>query len=377
MKGNIRKRTEKGGWQITIWTGTKADGKPQRYYETVKGKKSNAQRRLRELLTTIDNGTYAPPSHLTVTQLLKEWQAGYCKTNCCFRTQDTYDYIVRWHLIPAFGHVKLESLQPRMIQTFYGKACETLSKRTVLHIHRILSQALKWAVRQGYIGRNPAEMVDPPVPTHRNMSTLSPEEVCLLLERAQGNAFYGVIYTAISTGLRRNEILGLRWRDVDLLMTSISVSQIIDKTKDRLLFKEPKTQKSRRRISITPKLACFLREHQRKQEQVFMEQGKILDLDDLVFCHPDGRPFDPSTVTHSFGKIVRSLGLKVRFHDLRHSCASLMLREGVHPKIVSEMLGHSTIAITLDVYSHIMPGMQEAAARSLDSVLPAAVSVVQ
>jgi integrase len=376
MKGNLRKRTEKGGWQITIWTGTKADGKPQRYYETVKGKKADAQRRLRELLTTIDSGIYTPPSHLTVAQLLQEWQEGYCKTHCCYRTLDVREYIARCHLIPAFGHIKLDNLQSRTIQAFYGKACETLSNRTVLHIHRILSQALKWAVRQGYIARNPAEMVDPPVPENRNMTTLSPDEVCLLLERAQGNTCYGVIYTAISTGLRRNEILGLHWRDVDLLMASISITQVLYKGKGRVIFKEPKTQKSRRRISITPKLACFLREHQQRQEQVSIEQGKTLAIDDLVFCHPDGNPLDPSTVTHSFGNIARSLGLKVRFHDLRHSCASLMLREGVHPKIVSEMLGHSTIAITLDVYSHIMPGMQEAAAKSLNSVLPAAVSII-
>ncbi len=377
MKGNIRKRSENGGWQITIWTGTKPDGKPQRYYETIKGKKADAQRRLRELLTTMDKGTYTPPSHLTLAQLLKQWLEGYCMTNCSLRTQDFYEYIVGIHLIPALGHIKLDSLKAQVIQAYYGSACQKLSNRTVLHIHRVLSQSLKWAVKQGYIGRNPTESADPPVPRYRTMTTLSQDEVSLLLARAQNNYYYPVIYTAISTGLRRNEILGLRWRDIDLIMTSLSVSQVIYKGRGRVEFKEPKTEHSRRRVSMTPKLTCYLREYRSSQEQLFMEQGRTLSLDDLVFCHPNGKPLDPSTVTHNFHKITRDIGLKVRFHDLRHSCASLMLREGVHPKIVSEMLGHSTVAITLDVYSHVTPGLQEAAARSLNEVLPAGVSATR
>jgi integrase len=205
------------------------------------------------------------------------------------------------------------------------------------------------------------------------MTTLSPDEVSLLLQHAQGNDYYSVIYTAISTGLRRNEILGLRWRDVDLLMASISVSQVLYKGKGRIEMKEPKTEHSRRRVAMTPKLAIYLREHKERQEQVMR---RSLTLDDLVFSHPDGTPLDPSTVSHSFNKIVKAAGLKVRFHDLRHSCASLMLREGIHPKIVSEMLGHSSVAITLDIYSHVTPGLQEAAAKSLNEVLPEGITSV-
>lgn len=370
MRGYLRKRGD--NWQLTIWVGKKPDGKPLRHFETIRGSKADAQRRLRELLSEIDRNTYTAPSHMTLAQLLDQWLDGYCKTKCSMRTQDSYEYLVRGHLVPALGHIRLDELQPRVIQAYYGKACEKVSNRTVLHTHRVLSQALKWAVRQGYLGKNPAELTDPPTPLYRNMTTLSSAEVSLLLEHAQGKDYYPVIYTAISTGLRRNEMLGLRWRDVDLLMASISVSQVLYKGRGRIEFKEPKTEHSRRRVAMTPKLAIYLREHRQRQEQIM---GRPLTLDDLVFCHPDGTPLDPSTVSHSFFRIVKEAGLKVRFHDLRHSCASLMLREGIHPKIVSEMLGHSSVAITLDIYSHVTPGLQEAAAKSLNEVLPAGMSI--
>jgi integrase len=202
------------------------------------------------------------------------------------------------------------------------------------------------------------------------MRTLSAFEVGLLLGHAKDSLYYPVIYTAVSTGLRRNEILGLRWRDIDLELLSISVSQVLYKGRGRVEFKEPKTDYSRRRISMTPKLASFLRQYKQERELLFMELGAMLTLDDLVFSDINGKPLDPSTVTHNFGRICRSAGLSIRFHDLRHTCASLMLLAGVHPKIVSEMLGHSTVAITLDIYSHVIPGLQEAAAQKLDSILP-------
>jgi integrase len=230
---------------------------------------------------------------------------------------------------------------------------------------------LKWAVRQGYINRNPAELTDPPKPQHRTMNTLSEFEAAALLDKARSSFCYPVIYTAISTGLRRNELLGLRWRDIDLLMATISVSQVLYKGRGKVEFKEPKTEYSRRQVSMTPKLALYLGAYKRDREQFFIERGRPITLDDLVFTNDDGGPVDPSTVSHNFGRICRSMGLNIRFHDLRHTCASLMLRQGVHPKIVSEMLGHSTVAITLDVYSHVTPGLQEAAARSLDALLPA------
>ena len=370
MKGNIRKRGDRQGWQLTIYAGKKLDGRPIRHYETVRGSEADAQRRLRELLTSMDKGSYAPPTRYTVKEILYQWLDGYCKTNCQQRTRDGYESVARLHVVPSLGHVPLKDLQPRTIQNCYGALCETLSNRTVLHVHRVLSQALKWAVRQSYIGRNSCELVDPPSPRGRTMCTLSAFEVGILLENASSNQFYPVIYTAVSTGLRRNELLALRWRDIDLDLLSISVSQTLYKGRGRVEFKEPKTKYSRRRVAMTPKLALFLKGYKAEREWMSMPVA----LDDLVFGDVDGKPLDPSTVTHNFGRMVKRAGLNARFHDLWHTYATLMLAAGVHPKVVSEALGHSTVAITLDIYSHVTPGFQEAAAKQLDSVLPVGVA---
>jgi integrase len=153
-------------------------------------------------------------------------------------------------------------------------------------------------------------------------------------------------------------------------MLCLSVARTLYKGKGRIEFKEPKTKYSRRRVSLTPKLAYFLREYKREREILYLELGSVLSLDDLVFANADGGPIDPSVLSHNFGRIVKKAGLSVRFHDLRHSYATLMLAAGVHPKIVSEALGHSTVSITLDLYSHVLPGLQEAAAKQLDAMLP-------
>ena len=369
MKGNIRKRGDNQGWLLTIYTGSKKpDGRPIRHYETVRGNEADAQRRLREILTTMDKGTYAPPTKYTVEEILKQWLEGYCKTNCSMRTCDGYEGVAKLHLIPVLGHILLKDLQPRTIQSHYGTLCATLSNRTVVHVHRVLSQALKWAVRQNYIGRNHCELVDIPRAEKTTMNTLSAFEVGVLLEEAKDSYYYPVIYTAVSTGLRRNELLALRWRDIDLDLLSISVSRTLYKGRGRVEFKEPKTKYSRRRVSMTPKLALFLRDYKAEREWLMS-----LTLDDLVFGDVDGKPLDPSTVTHNFGRIIKRAGLNARFHDLRHTYATLMLAAGVHAKIVSEALGHSTVAITRDIYSHVTPGLQEAAAKQLDSLLPVGV----
>jgi integrase len=371
MRGSIREKS-KGSWQLQIYTGTGPDGKPRRHFETVRGRKGDAQRRLTELLSSLDKGVYTPPGRLTVAEHLHQWLEGYIKTNCSQRTLDGYTAIIERHLIPALGHVQLKQLHPQTIQAYYGKASETLSARTVHHQHRVLSQSLKYAVRQGYLGRNPAELVDPPSPRKKPMRTLAPGELEVLLENASSNQFYPVYYTAVSTGLRQAELLGLTWRSIDLDYLSISVNQVLYKRRGVCRFNEPKTSHSRRRVSMTPKLVCFLREYKLEREKLYRSLGKELALDDLVFASVEGKPIDPSVLSHSFGRIVKRAGLEnVRFHDLRHTFASLMLLRGAKPKVISEALGHSSVAFTMDVYSHIIEGMQSDAMALLDEVLPA------
>ncbi len=371
MRGSIREKS-KGSWQIQIYTGTGPDGKPRRHFETVRGRKGDAQRRLTELLSSLDKGVYTPPGKLTVAEHLRNWLEGYVKTNCSLRTLDAVQSIAEHHLIPALGNTQLKQLHPQMIQAYYGKAVEKLSARSVHYHHRILSQSLKYAVRQGYLGRNPCELVDPPSWKGKTMRTLVPGELEVLLENASSNQFYPVIYTAVSTGLRQAELLGLTWRSIDLDYLSISVNQVLYKRRGVCQFNEPKTSHSRRRVSMTPKLACFLREYKQERERLYRELGKELTLDDLVFANVEGKPLDPGVLTHNFARIAKRAGLEnVRFHDLRHTFASLMLLRGAKPKVISEALGHASVAFTMDTYSHIIEGMQSDAMALLDEVLPA------
>ncbi|MBT9143380.1 MAG: putative prophage phiRv2 integrase [Dehalococcoidia bacterium] len=373
MRGHIRKRNE--SWQITVYMGIGPDGKYRRHFETIHGLKSSAQKRLNELLVSFEKGIYTPPGRLTVAEHLRNWLEGYVKTNCSHRTLDGYRAIIETHLVPALGHIQLKHLHPQAIQAYYGQACEKLSTRTVHHQHRVLSQSLKFAVRQGYLGRNPAELVDAPSPRKKVMRTLTPGEVEVLLENAQDSFYYPVVYTAVSTGLRQAELLGLRWRDIDLDMLSISVSQVLYKRGGVCQFKEPKTAHSRRRVAMTPKLALFLRHYKTERALLYLELGRPLTLDDLIFTSIEGKPIDPCVLSHAFGRMTREAGLEgVRFHDLRHTFASLMLLRGAKPKVISEALGHASVAFTMDTYSHIIEGMQEDAMALLDEVLPAGVN---
>jgi len=376
MKGSIRQRS-KGSWEICLDAGRDpATGKRLRHFESVKGTKKDAQKRLHELLLSVDQGSFIKPKRITLGEWLDDWLSGYVKTNCSSRTLDGYQSIVRRHLIPNLGMIPLAQVQPQHIQRCYGALLETgvsgqgLSARTVLHIHRVLSEALNCAIRQGVLIRNPAQFVDPPRARKPKMNTLTPEEVARLFSMAKDMPYYPIIYTAVKTGLRQAELLGLRWRDLDLDLASLSVTQVLYKRKGICQFKEPKSRHSRRRLDLTPSLALFLRKYRTGRQAERLLLGKPLSEDDLVFGNINGNPMDPGTLTHNFARIARRAGLAgTRFHDLRHTFASLMLLAGIHPKIVSEALGHSSVAFTLDTYSHVVPSIQKAAAKRLDEIL--------
>ena len=378
MKGHIRQRS-KGSWEIALDIGRDpSTGKRRQYFGTVRGTKKDAERRLAELLVSVDQGSYINSKRVNLDEYLRQWLDGYVKTNCSTRTLDGYESIMKRHLIPSLGMIPLSQLEPRHIQQYYARALSEgradgkggLSGQSVLHIHRVLFQALNYAVRQGLLVRNIAELVDPPRSRKSKMKTLTPQEVARLLGVAKDTAYYPIIYAAVNTGLREAELLGLCWRDLNLDLASLSISQVLYKRRGICQFKEPKSEHSRRRLDISPSLALFLREYKVGREADHLLLGKPLREDALVFSNISNVPTDPGTLTHNFARIARRVGLHgVRFHDLRHTFATLMLLAGVHPKIVSEMLVHSSIAFTLDVYSHVVGGWQKAAMKQLDEVL--------
>ena len=372
MRGSIRQRGQHS-WEIRVDLGRDPEtDKRRRRIETVKGPKREAQRRLAEMLVDSDRGALVVrPGRLTVRDLLVAWLEGYVTTNCSVRTQDSYRSIVDIHLNPGIGHIFLKNLQPTDIQRYYSSVLNEkgLSPRTVHHQHRVLSEALKHGVKQGWLVRNPCQMVDPPRPRKTLMQTLGPEEVGVLLEAAQTSPFYPIIVTAVSSGLRQGELLGLRWRDINLDLAFLSVSQVLYKRRGLCEFKEPKSDHSRRKVNLTPRLALFLREYRKQKETEGIMMGRLLMLDNLVFSNLERKPVDPGTLTHAFRQIADSVGLKCRFHDLRHTFASLMLMAGANAKVVSEALGHSSVGFTLDTYSHVLPTMQKTAMSNLDKLL--------
>lgn len=248
-----------------------------------------------------------------------------------------------------------------------------LSPKTVRHHHVTLHDALEHAVKMGLLNRNVADAVSPPRYQRPQWQTLSEDDISTFLEAAKRTPYYVLFYQALFTGMRRSELLALRWCDVDLLLCQAHITRTLHHLRTgEIVIRALKSAKGRRMVSLSPSTALLLQEHRDKQEAQRAMLGVPLKDDDLVFSHFEGKPLLPDTVTHAWIKLVRRIGLKgVRLHDARHTHASLMLKQGVHPKIVQERLGHASIQITLDTYSHVAPGLQEAAAAGFDKmVLP-------
>jgi integrase len=234
-------------------------------------------------------------------------------------------------------------------------------------LHKALSNALKI----GLIFRNPADAVEVPKQKSREMQIMNESDIHIFLEYAKNTPYYALFYTALFTGMRRSELLALRWSDVDLILCQIYINRTLHQMHNgELVFGEPKTAKSRRMISLLPSTAITLREHRAQQEILRENAGLPLSDDDLVFSHYDGKPLLPDSVTHAWMSLANRTGLKgIRLHDARHTHASLMLKQGIHPKVVQERLGHASIKTTLDIYSHVAPGIQQAAANKFDDIV--------
>jgi integrase len=379
MRGHIRKRS-KNSYTIVLDVGKDpATGRRKQQWLSVRGTKKDAERKLAELANQLDTGGFVKPTRLTIADFLSQWLRDYAQTSVRARTFLRYQQIVERHLIPHMGRIPLTELRPQHIQAMYAQSLAArldgkpggLSPRTLLQHHRVLSEALSHAVQWGLASRNVAKAVDAPRYDRTEIATMDADDVHRLLSEAHGTMYYSLIHLAVFTGLRRGELLGLRWKDVDLDLADLSVSQVLHRLPGkRTVFAEPKTQKARRVVALSPTAILTLRAHRERQEADRESVGRIPAADDLVFSQPDGSPILPDTVTHAFYRIAEKAGLKgFTFHDLRHTHASLMLSQGIHPKVVQERLGHATISTTLDIYSHVAPHIQTQAALQFEEAL--------
>ena len=282
-----------------------------------------------------------------------------------------YRSAIRHHLIPAFGNIPVQKLTPDKIRAFYRQKIDEGSKpRTVGVLHAVLRWALSDAVKQGLVARNVATLVTPPRIDRYDAQTLTIEQAEKLLEAARGSRLDALLILALTTGMRRGELLALRWEDVDFNQSLVSVHRTMARVAGYGYVEgEPKTRSSRRRIVLPVVALEALREHRKCQEQTKMEAGDKWQDKELVFIDRYGGFFSPDMVLRRFGILLREVGLPhMRFHDLRHSAATMLLVAGVHPKVVQERLGHSTVAMTLDVYSHVLPSMQQEPAGKIDDL---------
>lgn len=357
------------------------NGKRKQRWITVKCNKRQAEKRLAELIMQIENGTYTNPGKITLKEHLNDWLNGYVRSNLAGRTYELYELIIRKHINPGIGKYSLVLLKSHQIQKLYAdKLEEGLSNRTVQIIHFVLHKALTYAIHTGMISHNPLDAVEIPKSQRQELHIMGEADIHLFLDMARKTEYHALFYLLLFTGIRRGEALALRWSDVDMLMMQMSISrslQYINKGKvtERATFKQPKTDQGRRTVSLSPTTILVLQEHRERQEATRRYAGLPVSDEDLIFAHTDGTPLLPNSVTHAWIKLRKKAGLTgVRLHDARHSHASLLLKQNVHPKIVQERLGHASIRTTLDIYSHVVPGMQQAAAQKFDDILFKSVS---
>ncbi len=280
-------------------------------------------------------------------------------------TWDRYERITRVHLVPDLGRVKVKNLKPLQVQSLLRKKLdqEGLSPRTVQYIHRTLSRAMVQAVKWGYVGRNVCDSVESPKPTKKEFTPLSPDQVGILLAATDNLRDRALILMAVTTGMRQGEILALRWSDIDLKEKVVRVRRSLSITTEGVSFVPPKSAKGKRSIGLTSSTVRVLEDHR--------AEGGEPDGEDLVFGSSTGTPWAPQNlVRRNFKPLLKRAGLPdIRFHDLRHTCATLLFSRNVHPKIVQEMLGHGSITLTLDTYSHYVPSLGEKATLAMEEMV--------
>ncbi len=366
MRGHIRKHG--AGWQYTVeLEPDPITGKRKQKSKGGFRTKKECEAAMNELINQIEKGEYFEVEKMTLKEYLEYWLDTYAKVNVAPRTYERYKELVN-HINSQLGGMWLNQLKAAHIQRFYSGLIDDgkLSNSTILKIHRVFHEALKHATSWQMIRYNPVDAVIPPRAERKEMKVWDVDTSSKFLEAIKGTTIYVPVALALQTGMREGEICALKWENVNLISKTLSVVNTLQKIDKKLTLKEPKTPKSRRAIALMDATVQLLKEHHRKQAAVKLTSKEYNDQG-FVCAWEDGRPYDPMYVCKKFSQLVKELDFPViRFHDLRHTHATILLQQGVNPKIVSERLGHSNIGITLDTYSHVLPDMQREAAARLD-----------
>jgi integrase len=343
--------------------------------KTIYGKeREEVADKLIEALSNRNKGLVFEGDDQTLSEYLDRWLNGAVKGSVKPSTYESYERMIRNHIKPTLGHRKLKNLAPDHVQYFYQSKLDAgLAAGTVRLMHGILHKALEQAVKWGIVPRNVCKATTPPKPNPEEIRPLDAEQAKRLLEVASaagGNRLEALYVLAVTAGLRIGELLGLKWEDVDLDAGILRVRRTRSQAKSGPTFTTPKSGKGRS-IRLTGRAVEALRSHKAAQNAERLKLGDLWEDNGLIYCTTAGKPLDFRNVaTASFKPLLKKAGLPdIRFHDLRHTCATLLLFRGHHPKLVQELLGHSSVAMTLDRYSHVLPGMGDQTAAAMEAAL--------
>ncbi len=379
MRGHIAKKGNR--YYAVVYEGIDAaTGKPRHRWHAAGETRKGAEKILGDLVKRMHDGDYRSPDKITLGDYLLERWLPSKRTRVKHSTSAAYESNIRLHINPYIGLIPLQKLQPEDLDELYvkllteGKRNGTgggLSAKSVRNVHATIQSALSDATRKGTVFRNVADIADPPSISRsgRSMNVWTGDQLRTFLEAITGHELYPLYFLAATTGMRRGEIAGLRWRNVDLDTARLTVNQQIVSVEYELIEDDLKTASSRRTIDLDEQTMAMLRRHRRQQLEERMATGRRGD-DGFVFGKPNGSPVHPDLISQTFHRFMAQIDLpKIRLHDLRHTHATILLQQNVHPKVVSERLGHSSIAFTMTVYQHVMPGMQAEAAATFGAAV--------
>ena len=367
MKGRIRQRSP-GSWQVSFDLGRDASGKRLTKAVTIRGTKAEAQRKLREMLTELDHGRNPVPANISLRDWLDRWMSEEIQPpKRRQRTYETYQHVIDRHIVPYLGRLKLARVGPTHIQELENRLSTHLSPKMVNQVHIVLSGAFKYARRMEQVHRSPVSLVSPPSVQQTEVPPPDIPAIRSVLELAKkdGNALYPAMHLVAYTGMRRGEVMGLRWELVDLRTGTLRVESSLVQTRIGVIQEPPKTNSGRRVVDLDAGTVEVLEEHRQRQEQMRERMGEMFQDRGWVFADELGDPISPKRLYDTvkrYGERAGHPGTTVR--SLRHFHASLMLQGGENPVVVSKRLGHSKVSTTLDIYAHVLPGRQKQAAEA-------------
>ncbi|KAA5805952.1 site-specific integrase [Thermoanaerobacterium thermosaccharolyticum] len=384
-----------GTYLVRVCIGVNDRGIPQYHNKTIHGKKGDAQKYLTEKLRELDTGKFIKEDKILLKDYLDKW-IEIKKPSIALKTYDSYKKVMEIYIKPYIGDYIISKLTPMIIQDMYNKMTEKgLKSRIVIYTHTVLKQALDQAIKWQMLNRNPCDGLTLPKRTQEEMKVLTPEQAKKFLEACVYNRFGVLFELLLTSGMRPSEALGLKWDDIDWKGNRIIIQRTLSRVGKTWELKEPKTKHGRRTIPLPPEIMKDLKEHRKNQLEEKLMAKETLNYDEdknkfepeeweeklnnpevyidygLVFATETGKPIDLANINHRYFKpLLKETGLPdIRLYDLRHTCATLLLMAGENPKVVSERLGHANVAITLDIYSHVLPDMQESATKKLKDIL--------